>query len=111
MELREVVSGQDAQDVVDIMRESLQSIMDDDLGFVDFRKVTGMSKSKQSVAFIDALKKLSDSQGRKVFGTNELRDLSEKLRLKVDHFDDFLGDLNFQGYLLSRGNRKWELYR
>ena len=111
VELREVVSGQDAQDVVDIMQESLQSIMDDDLGFVDFRKVTGMSKSKQSITFVEGLKRLSEQQGRKVFGTNELRELCDQMKLKVDRFDDFLSDLNFQGYLLSRGNRKWELYR
>lgn len=111
VELREIVSEQDARDVIEIMRESLMSVMEDDLGlgFVDFRKVTGMSKSKQAVGFVEALKKHSNVVGKKTFAFNELRDFAVEIGMKVDKFDDFLDQLNFQGYLLSKGNRKYEV--
>ncbi len=111
VELREEVSEQDARDVIEIMREALMSVMEDDLGlgFVDFRKVTGMSKSKQAVGFIDALKKHSNQIGKKTFTSNELREFAVEIGFKDDRFDDFLDQLNFQGYLLSKGNRKFEI--
>tara|TARA_R110002050_G_scaffold280827_1_gene427915 strand:- start:2299 stop:3015 length:717 start_codon:yes stop_codon:yes gene_type:complete len=111
LELRTVVHKQDAQDVVDLMKESLVSIMDDNLGHIDFRQISGMSKAKQALAFVDILKATAEKTGERIFSVSEMREIAQKSNLSVDNLDQFIENLNYQGYLLSRGNRSYELYR
>eukprot|EP00002_Diphylleia_rotans_P024947 TRINITY_DN4927_c0_g1_i6.p1 TRINITY_DN4927_c0_g1~~TRINITY_DN4927_c0_g1_i6.p1 ORF type:complete len:712 (-),score=116.81 TRINITY_DN4927_c0_g1_i6:41-2176(-) len=52
VELREIVTRDDALDVVNIMKESLIDTLSDDMGHVDFKRSTGMSKRKLMMTFV-----------------------------------------------------------
>jgi len=67
VELREVVTEQDAKDVVDIMKESLYDVLSDELGHVDFRRSKGMSKAKQTSEYMKALHRLSERRQTSIF--------------------------------------------
>lgn len=60
LELREEVTANDANDVVEIMKESLYDVFTDEHGHLDFRRGSGMSKSKQTSVFMKALHKVSN---------------------------------------------------
>lgn len=55
------------QDVVDVMKESLYDVMADELGHVDFKRSKGISKAKQTSAFMKQLHRLSEQRQNAVF--------------------------------------------
>lgn len=55
LELRDQVTKQDAEDVVQIVRQSLKEAFEDDFECFDFRKTSGMSSKKQQQAFVALL--------------------------------------------------------
>lgn len=69
LELREQITEEDALDVIEIMKESLFETFEDEYGFVDFRRSTGMSKAKQAQAFVAALTRVAARDYNNVFTT------------------------------------------
>lgn len=67
LERREVVTVSDAQDIVDLMKESLYEVLSDEMGYVDFQRTSGMSKSKQVKAFIAALTREAERRSNALF--------------------------------------------
>ena len=67
LERREVVTVADAQDIVDLMKESLYEVLSDEMGYVDFQRTSGMSKSKQVKTFIAALTREAEGRSSAVF--------------------------------------------
>ena len=67
LERREVVTVSDAQDIVDLMKESLYEVLSDEMGYVDFQRTSGMSKSKQVKAFIAALTREEERRSNALF--------------------------------------------
>ena len=65
--MRDVVTKNDAEEVVGIMKESLYDVVRDDVGFVDFDRTTGMSKSKQVKAFVSILNREAEHKGSSMF--------------------------------------------
>lgn len=109
VELREVVSELHAQDVVDIMKESLYDVLADQFGQVAFDRVTGMSKSKQTRAFVKACHQVAERDGNDIFTENDLKDIAAHIKLKMDSFGEFLDSLNQENVFLKRGPRKYQL--
>ena len=79
VELRVVITEQDAFDVIEIMRSSLYDVMVDEVGKVDFKRSKGSSKPKE----IKQLKKLLMNQCRKIgrnrLTNNEVNELTNHL--------------------------------
>ena len=110
MELREYVTREDAEDVVELMKEALyEAVADGGLGGVELGRVGGMSMAKQVKLFVTALNKAASNRGSALFSTDELERFSRDMRLQVPVFADFLDVLNQQSYLLKAGPRQWKL--
>ena len=67
IELREYVTEADANEVVELMKESLYQTFEDQFGNLDFKRSSGMSNAKQSKCFIAALMKQSNTNNRDTF--------------------------------------------
>ena len=129
-ELRDLVTKQDAEDVVSIMKFSLWDTYSDDCGNIDFQRSqhgTGMSKKGEPKRFIAHLSLKAQSLGSDKFSYDQVRSfysecklyflifffklskIAQDMGLKVDNFRDFVDTLNNQGYLLKKGNRLYSL--
>jgi DNA helicase MCM8 len=108
IELREEVTEEDALDVVEIMKESLYDVLTDEYGQLDFRRTTGMSKSKQVNQFIAFLNQESQRQMKATFSHKELIEMARHFRVKGD-LDNFIDMLNQNGYLLKKGGNTYKL--
>lgn len=108
LELREEVTSQDAQDVIDIMRDTLFDSFEDKYGNIDMRR-SGMSKNKEINRFVTKLQQVADKTLNPVFTYQQLFNLKQEIGLNVANFDDFIDTLNNQGYLLKKGARNYKL--
>jgi DNA helicase MCM8 len=108
-ELRELVTEQDAKDVVEIMKESLCEIFSDGNGRLDFNKSKGMSKSKKVKSFVSFLDRESKNSETKIFSMQELYNFSKDCRIEVENFREFVELLNQQGVLLKKPNNRYQL--
>ena len=106
-ELRESVTVRDALDVVDIMKESLNDVLADEFGHLDFRRGKGLSKSKQISVFMKVLHQKSKQRENAIFSQQELYGVAEEVKLQVDNFDSFIETLNVQNFLLRKGGNKF----
>lgn len=106
--LRDSVTREDAQDVVDIMKESLYDVCTDELGMVDFARTTGMSRSKQLKQLVQALKKRSRAKGSASFSKDEIVELASRLGI-VDDPGEMIDALSDQSYMLRKGRGMFEL--
>jgi len=109
LELRDLVTKQDAQDVVQIMRQSLKEAFEDDFECFDFRKTSAMSSAKQQKTFISILNQKSKKTMNCIFAFAELKTIAMEAHLNVPNLEDFIETLNFHGYLLKQGNGHYKL--
>ena len=71
LELRELVTAQDAADVVELMRESLVEAATDEFGTVDFSR-SAMSNGKSVLKFVSKLQAAARQRGSSLFTQDEL---------------------------------------
>jgi len=110
LELSTVISAEHAKDVVELMKQSLFQCFQDEYGNVDFRKSSGMSEAKEVRRFVVALQKQAMQRGSKTFKLEELREISEKIQIRVkSSFRDFIETLNYQNFLLKKGGQMYQL--
>lgn len=118
LELREVVTADDACDAVEVMKESLYDVFSDAHGQLDFRRGSagsgmsmggGGSKSAQVSGFMRALHRRSQHLQTSVFSTQELYKLACDIGLHAPSFSAFLESLNQQNFILQKGGQKWQL--
>jgi len=108
IEMREIVTLQDAEDVVEVMRESLFSTVIDEFGSI---QVKGKKRGKHSEAkrFVSALNQIARNQGRRLFSVAEMFALADDMRLCVDDMKALIEQLNNAGELLKKGNGMYSL--
>ena len=109
VELREVVTEQDAIDCVDLFKESMFDVCCDESGVLDFTRTSGMSKSKQARSFVSELHRLSESQGSSMFTLQDLTRVGLSMGIRAEGFDDFIESINHQGYILKKGPRLYQV--
>ena len=118
VELRSTVLQSDAEDVIEIMRESLGDVNRDDFqAFGNFGSsiASGMSKNKQMKRLIAELNRLSRDRSSAMFTSTEIQDAASRIGImqmiqqKGENFHDLLDMMNNQCYLLKKGPRKWQL--
>ncbi|CAD6271906.1 unnamed protein product [Miscanthus lutarioriparius] len=96
VDLRDEVTEEDAQDVVDIMKESLYDKYVDEHGYVDFARSGGMIQPKEAKRFLNALNKESELQQKDCFSKTELCTLADKISLRVPDFDALIEKINIE---------------
>jgi DNA helicase MCM8 len=109
IELREFITERDAQDVVEIMKQSMFQCKEDQLSCVDFRSSSGMSNAKEARRFVAALQRESRLQCKETFTFQELIKLAQDIQISSNSVPQMIESLNLQGYLLKRGPRVYAL--
>lgn len=107
--LREVVTEDDALDVIEVMRESmLDEFMGED-GMIDLGRATGMSRSKEKRQFVAALEAEASRTNSPMFTKADLKRVAESIGINMTDFDGLLDSINHQGFMLKKGPRSWQL--
>ena len=111
-ELREMVTKKDAEDVVEIMKQSLYETCEDDEGHVEFQRSqmgVGMSKKNEVKRFIARLQQMFQQTSNVLFTHQQLYGIANSLGIKFDSFQTFLDNVNNHGYLIKKPNRTYKL--
>lgn len=110
IDLREEVSEEDAQDVVQLLQESMLDVLTNELGEIDVTRRGGMSLSKQMKALVQAMAKevKRSKQGNCMFTRQEIQELTQLLRLDKE-VDALIDLMRTECYLLLKGPRLYEL--
>ncbi|XP_064405107.1 DNA helicase MCM8-like [Halichondria panicea] len=112
LELRETASGQDAKDVVEVMKYSMFDTFSDQFGMVDFQRSqhgSGMSHRAKAKKYINELTHEAEINASSLFTTQQLRDVAKRIGVGSQEFDDLICSLNNQNYLLKKGPGRYQL--
>jgi DNA helicase MCM8 len=126
LELRSIVTQEDAQDVVKLVQESLFEACFQEVGFkasldkiagkknvdkgiVDINNIGSLSGPKQTKIFIEKLKEKAEDKGDKIFSFHDLVNISRSLNMQVGDFRHYIDKLNAQMYLLMKSSKIYEL--
>lgn len=107
--MRTVVTEEDAQDVIEIMRDSMLETLTDETGALDLGRSTGMSRSQDARKFVAALQAESVRCRSALFDKSTLRRVAESIGASGERFETLLETVNYQGFLMKKGGRMWEL--
>ncbi|GAB1286939.1 DNA helicase MCM8 [Apodemus speciosus] len=99
-----------------IRRAGLQGSMlgtySDEFGNLDFERSqhgSGMSNRSTAKRFISALNSIAERTYNNIFQFHQLRQIAKELNIQVADFENFIGSLNDQGYLLKKGPKIYQL--
>ncbi|PWA22510.1 hypothetical protein CCH79_00017324 [Gambusia affinis] len=112
LELRELATQSDAEDVVEIMKHSLADTYSDGLGNLDFERSqlgSGMSQRGAAKRLVNALHSHAQRTNQKQFDLQTIRSVADKMNIKVMDFQGLLSSLNEQGFLLKKGPKLYQL--
>ncbi|XP_075420095.1 DNA helicase MCM8 [Tenrec ecaudatus] len=112
LELREQATKEDAEDIVEIMKYSMLGTYSDEFGNLDFERSqhgSGMSNRSSAKRFISALNNIAERTYNNLFQFHQLRQIAKELNIQVVDFENFVGSLNDQGYLLKKGPKVYQL--
>ena len=96
--LRPYVLKEDAEDVVELMIESVKQVHTDASGNIDKARGGAGGKSKQRRAFLEAMR----TSGQAQFEYSDLQRIADRLQLPVGGFREFIDQLREQGELGRR---------
>ncbi|KAH7821450.1 DNA replication licensing factor MCM8 [Monocercomonoides exilis] len=100
-ELREEVTSSDAQDVIDMMRQSLYDNLANETGLLEISRATGMSRSKDVTRLARALHSASHNQGRATMSTREIQDVARGIGITKE-LNRLIETMNHHGILLKK---------
>uniref|UniRef100_A0A2K5QQZ3 DNA helicase MCM8 n=1 Tax=Cebus imitator TaxID=2715852 RepID=A0A2K5QQZ3_CEBIM len=84
----------------------------DEFGNLDFERSqhgSGMSNRSRAKRFISALNNIAERTYNNIFQFHQLRQIAKELNIQVADFENFIGSLNDQGYLLKKGPKVYQL--
>jgi DNA helicase MCM8 len=105
--LRPYVLKEDAEDVVELMIESVKQVHTDESGRVDKARGGAGGKSKQRKAFLQAMR----DSGQHEFLYSDLQRIADRLNLPVDGFKDFVEDIREAGEIQRTYNGSTTIYK
>ena len=109
LEIRTLVTKQDALDVIEILKESMLDTLTTESGELDFGRSGGISLAKKVKAFIQRLKIDVVARNSDVYTFGQLLDVANQMALKVDDFYTFLEILRNECYLLKKGPKLYKV--
>lgn len=112
LELREVSTKEDAEEVIEIMKYSMIDTYSDQFGSLDFLRSqhgSGMSGRSKPKKFVGALQKVSERTYNSIFTIQQMRQIAQEIGLQVGDFEGFVSSLNNQGFLLKKGPKVYQL--
>ena len=105
--LRPYVLKEDAEDVVELMIESVKQVHMDESGKVDKARGGAGGKSKQRKAFLQAMR----DSGQHEFVYSDLQRIADRLSLPVGGFKDFVEDIREAGEIQRTYNGSTSIYK
>ncbi|KAJ2225115.1 hypothetical protein IWW45_007952 [Coemansia sp. RSA 485] len=111
-ELRVVVSKEDAENVIEIMRYSLFQTYEDEDGFMDFGRSqmgTGVSNTSELKRFVAKLHRISEETYNNMFTYTMLQTIASEMGLRFSNFSDVVDKLNNQNYLIKKAHKTYQL--
>ncbi|KAL4433271.1 hypothetical protein ABPG77_003319 [Micractinium sp. CCAP 211/92] len=120
VELREEVTREDAEDVVEILKQTLDGQVASgggDLGLLDFTRATGSGRAGSQAAerrrLLEALGRHCQAKGDVVVEMWEIQDVADRIVLQVPSLHAVVGQLNESGKLswdlLKKGGNKYQV--
>ena len=108
--LRDFVMKEDALDVVELLKKSVEQVHTDEFGLVDRHRggAAGQSTRKLRTAFTKELYSLV--QGGECTRTDLLR-IADRVNLPLNNFDTIIEDMRSTGEMILKSNGKYELTR
>ena len=106
MELRDVVTAEDAQDVIDLLHESLLDAFTNEAGEVEVGRKGGVVKQIKSL--VKTLTQQARLRNNNVFHQEQIAEACALLRLEKDPMD-LIETMHTECYLLKKGGRLWQL--
>ena len=107
--LRSHVIREDAEDVIELMIESVRQVHTDEGGIIDKTRGGAGGKSKQRRTFVEAMR----SSGKSQFSSSDLQVLADRFNLPVSGFNEFVETLREQGDIAKKsfdGNAYYTLF-
>ncbi len=98
--LRSHVIREDAEDVIELMIESVRQVHTDEGGIIDKSRGGVSGKSKQLKTFLDAMR----TSGKSQFTKADLQALADRLNLPIGGFDEFVEILRNRGDIARKAN-------
>ncbi|KAI8322645.1 MCM8 protein [Martensiomyces pterosporus] len=111
-ELREVVTEEDAENVVEIMRCSLFQTYEDEDGVPDFGRSqmgTGVSRTSDIKRLVARLHRISEETYNNMFTYSMMHSVATEMGLRFSNFQDVIDKLNNQNYLIKKGPKSYQL--
>ncbi|KAI9293941.1 MCM-domain-containing protein [Neoconidiobolus thromboides FSU 785] len=113
MELRELATVEDAEDVIELLRFSLFESYTNNEGTVEFQRSqngSGMSRKVQIKEYVSKLNRVSNDESISYFTYDHLFRISQEMNLNLKmEFREFIELLNHHGYLLKKGGDNYKL--
>jgi DNA helicase MCM8 len=109
--LREVVTEDDAFDVIELMKFSLWDTYQDSNGRLDFQRSqhgSGTSKRGEPKRFVEALQKYAAQTLNTVVTHDSLLLIAQQIGV-TSRVSELIDALNHQGYLIKKANRQYQL--
>mmetsp|Transcript_9668 Transcript_9668/g.20401 ORF Transcript_9668/g.20401 Transcript_9668/m.20401 type:complete len:1027 (+) Transcript_9668:234-3314(+) len=104
--LRPYVLREDAEDVVELMIESVKQVHTDESGKIDKTRGGAGGKSKKRRIFLEAM----INSGKTSFELRDLQIIAEKLSFPISGFKDFIEDLREGGDIMRSNNGSTAIY-
>lgn len=112
VELRDEATAEDAIDVVEIMRHSMEAVFSDDKFQLDFHRSqngAGVSNYGMMRKLMTGLHQKAEAAPKAVFSLEELKELGEEVGIPKSKFFNLLQTLNYQGVLIKKGNDRYQV--
>lgn len=109
IDLREEVTEDDAQEVVNLLQESLLDVYTNETGFVDTGKKGGhMTLPKQMKALVQVMNREAQLRDNNIFSKQDIQMLCNRLKLDKD-VDSLIEVMRRECYLLLKGPKLFQL--
>lgn len=102
------VTPEDAQDVVQLLQESLLDVFTTETGAIDTSRKGGISLAKQVKVLVKVMTRESTLRGSNMFTRADIQALCEKLALNKE-LDGLIDVMRTECYLLLKGPRLYQL--
>jgi DNA helicase MCM8 len=102
------VTVEDAQDVLQLLQESLLDVFTTESGIIDTGRKGGISLAKQVKALVSVMTRESRVRGSSMFSRQDIAALCAKLALDKE-VDGLIDVMRTECYLLLKGPRMYQL--
>lgn len=113
LELREEVTESDANDVVQLLQESLLDAFTNETGQVDFSRKGGISTTKLVKLLVRSLSREAEIKGSSIFTKNEIVEIATRMQLlrdsKNNDLETVIDVMRTECYLLLKGPKLFQL--